>query len=135
MIFLNIKLVKMRQVKFGPNEVYGIKELSELTDFAIAAIVLGDRELADGFQSSDLLAFFQLLPLGVKGFEGIDQIPKEVGDFSEQEAVEYMKLFDKLDLRDDEKERVARVVLKNVVKMGQAIVEIANALKKPEEVS
>jgi hypothetical protein len=112
------------------NDVLGIQQTKEMGNFLVATVVLGDQQLADGFQGTDLIALAALMPLGVVAFQGADEIPAEIADMTTAEAEEFKKIFDKLDLRNDGAEDVTRVILREIVNLQQSIRNVSQAIKR-----
>jgi len=78
--------IKLKRKYTMENETEGIKEIAEVVTFVAASFVGIKNAAVDGLGISDLGIIIGLSSSAKAAFEGIEKIPSELGDLSEQEA-------------------------------------------------
>lgn len=113
---------------YAANGAYGIKELSEFTEFVIKLANVADEQLADGFQAQDVFAILSLWQNAIQGLQGMKLIGFEIADMDTTEAAKYKSLFSKLNLRNDKAEQAVIIVAEEVVNIWFSIIRVRTAI-------
>lgn len=98
------------------------KQSTELFAFFVSLANAVALSLKDGVIGvGDLANFFQTLRTAPAAFEGLQQIPAELADLSEEQRAALYAEVDKLDLPNDQREAIAKKVLKGVVVLSEIV--------------
>lgn len=110
-------------------ETTGIKELAEVVSFGVTAGVGIKKASEDGLGVSDLGLVMALAPQARQALDGLDEIPGELADLSEQEAEELVRIVDEglAGVLGDRAEAIVDASLQFVVKAVGLIETIREA--------
>lgn len=106
------------------NEEIGIQETKEAMIFGISIAMAIDDITQDGFQWTDILKLVPALTELPKAIDGIQQVPSELGDLSDDERLELANEIEKLDFASDRSEEIAEQSLRVALEIGKLILKI-----------
>jgi uncharacterized protein (TIGR02594 family) len=108
----------------------GIQDTKELLQFALATAMKIDESLEDGFQWTDSFALIGAVTKLPAAISGIENIPAELEDLTEEETAELQAVVEELELKSEATELITEQALATGLELWKLIKLIREARKK-----